>query len=320
MRAIQQNQLSQYNTDDLCSQCISDSRQGTLQYNKNHHGYEVIYWDDDDYFLKRVPSTQTFTRTSLNRDLRDRDRSSCCSSANVSNIYDYISDHFNDSSYNSTGRKSNHSTFKKRKSVQNDRDPEYSDNSNKTRNIEDESMILDSDITDDNPYKRGCRVTRPSLGSIHAYSHNRSHVSPCWTDRSPYQQCSSETNSWTDRSPYQQCSSESSCTYNQGNTYCDRSIHKGYYSDTPQEYRHHLLKTHSNRIPINRVDTNNREVPNHSTDVGDSGVIKGYKFTTNPSYYDDSYIKGILDDLANTNNLQREMFDIDDKSLESTFR
>ena len=133
LRAIQQNQLSQYNTDDLCSQCMSDSRQGTLQYNKNHHGYEVIYWDDDDYFLKRVPSTQTFTRTSLNRDLRDRDRSSCCSSANVSNIYDYISDHFNDSSYNSTGRKSNHSTFKKRKSVQNDRDPEYSDNSNKTR-------------------------------------------------------------------------------------------------------------------------------------------------------------------------------------------
>ena len=300
LKAIQQNQLQQYNIDDLCSQCLAESRHSTLQSDRNRHGYEIIYWEDGEYFLKSVPSSDTFNPMSLNRD-----RSSYNSSANGSNLYEYISDHFNECSYNSTGRNSNHSTMlQKRHSLQNSKDIEYSGDLIRSTNDR-ETNIPCEWARDKQQYGPGWKANRTSVTSFHSKYQDRGHESPYWAERSPYQCFGSENGDY------------------QGNKYCDRSFYKGYYSDTQQDIfsRHPLLTNHFNRIPNEMTDLNQKQMIPNKEATEDSGVIKGYKFAFNPSYYEaSSNIQANVDGVSGVQKLQGEVFDIDDSTMDNNVR
>lgn len=104
IKAIQQTPLQGYHFDDMCSQCQrSISRQSTLS-GRSRQGYERIYWRDKENLDKRVPSHESLTH----RRASDRHRSIAGSSSDMSHYYEYISDNPYDGS---TGRRSNHSTL-----------------------------------------------------------------------------------------------------------------------------------------------------------------------------------------------------------------
>ncbi|XP_045182338.2 uncharacterized protein LOC123541046 [Mercenaria mercenaria] len=104
IKAIQQTPLQGYQFDDMCSQCQrSISRQSTLS-GRSRQGYERIYWRDKENLDKRVPSHESLTH----RRASDRHRSIAGSSSDMSHYYEYISDNPYDGS---TGRRSNHSTL-----------------------------------------------------------------------------------------------------------------------------------------------------------------------------------------------------------------
>ena len=103
IKAIQQTPLQGYQFDDMCSQCQrSISRQSTLS-GRSRQGYERIYWRDKENLDKRVPSHESLTH----RRASDRHRSITGSSSDMSHYYEYIGDQYD----GSTGRRSNHSTL-----------------------------------------------------------------------------------------------------------------------------------------------------------------------------------------------------------------
>lgn len=310
LKAIQENQLSQYSGDALCSQCLTASRQNTIQCGRNRQGYEIIYWKDGDFFLKRVPSNLTMNRSSLNRDMslspcednmsQFKDGRSE-SSANVSNIYEHISDHFTDCSCNSAGRQSNHSAkyiHDPRSSFQNIQNAEHAMYDPQT-DVNRENAV---EWRSDNDHYANCRknwkARRTSMTSLH----------------SKYQDSGQDVMFWTDRSPYQPSGSDKS-TY-QGNM-CDKTLFQGYYSDTSSDIlsknKYDRNTTSSWRVSneINNLNENTVVDRNSKASTQTNNIIKGYRYAFNPSCEEDFNFH-VSSDTKYLQNLTSELFEIDE--------
>lgn len=260
LRAIQETPAHHYNVEDLCPQCLAESRQNTLKYNRTRPGYEPVFWKDMDYFQKRVPSMDSINRKSLTYQ-----RSANGSSSDVSHLYEYISDYPYALSYNSTGRSSSHSPklYSRTNSLR----------KNNTQNVVNTNPATESESASrqyQNKEKNGFNLkpSRRSVTSIHSK----------YEDRSPYPQY------WTEKSPYQPSGSDSS-TY-QTNV-CDKSIYQRFNSGIPPD-----LITDSGANQQSDKSLEKDQIKNNISPVTgdekaeDSKLIRGYKYSFNPSYYD----------------------------------
>ena len=260
----------QYNVEDLCPQCLAESRQGSLRYCRNRPGYESICWKDKDYIQKRVPSNDSLNRKSFNSH-----RSANGSSSDVSHHYEYISDYPYAPSYNSVGRKSSYSTnFNSRNNSINLRETQYAGDLKTPTDTETDTTQKLSDRDSDTYNRNEQKQSRRSITSIHSR----------YDDRGPYRY-------WTERSPYQPTASDKSAYHR---NVCDRALYKGYFSDTPHD-RSSLNPNASDSASVSSKGhtTDGNEIKNMVNHILTAKAIadqpkdvKGYKYTLNPSFND----------------------------------
>ena len=307
LKAIQENQLQQFNVDDTCSQCqaTSASRQSTMQLRGNRLGYEVIYWKDGDFFVQRVPSNDAISRMSINRD-----GSIYGGSVSGSHHYEYIGGHQTDCSYSSAGRNSNHSNrLYGRNSVQNIND--VSDPSLIGTEIDQESVRCGSAIdhyrsgkTSDHltNYKVPWKSSRTSVTSIHSRYQDRDQDLKYFADRNPYQP------SGSDKFPY--CENQ-----------CDMNLRQGYYSDTYRNSEHSV--TRNKRLECDNdyfsKEMNGSLLQGSKEDNPEANdhAIRGYRYVFNPSCYEDPTPK-CNDDTIDLQQLQSAIFELTGKASQQS--
>lgn len=269
LRAIQETPVHHYNVEDLCPQCLAESRQNAFQYSGNRPGYEPITWKDKDYFQKRVPSIDSLNRRSISYK-----RSANGSSSDVSHLYEYISDYPYAPSYSSTGRTSTHSPklYSRNNSLSRiDNQPvrDY-------RTLADTSDTSNRQVENDKDGYNIDQHPRKSVTSIHSKYEERSPYPRYWTERSPYQP------SGSDKSTYQR-------------RFCDKTAYTGYGGDNLTNVnKEYNLSSEPSVITCNNKTSNeiqskaNKNLIPEKVDSDGSKLIKGYKYTINPSYYEET--------------------------------
>lgn len=288
LKAIQENQLQHYNTDDLCSLCLAESRQSTLQCRRNRLGYEIIYWKDGQFFVKRVPSNE-----SINRAPCSRDSSAYGSSTNGSHHYEYIGDHHTDCSYSSTRRSSNHSgRFYMKNGSQNEQSTDNPSGGFVAVSNVHENAICGS-VTD---HYANCRTqwkpSRSSVTSLHSRYQDRYQDVRYCTDKVSYQPGGS------DKGIYQKSSS-------------DIQTQPNYYSDTTSETAFTCTELDIDQPSSDIKDTIEQIYQKENTEGQNLKAIKGYKYVFNPSWLEDSNNTDESSETLGLRNLQNELFEIE---------
>lgn len=258
IKAIQQAPLQGYQFDDMCTHCQkSISRQSTLS-GRSRQGYERIYWRDKEGLEKRVPSHDSLTH----RRASDRHRSIAGSSSDMSHYYEYISDNPYDGS---TGRRSNHSTlYFPRNSSSNFKDiSNYGD----SRCSDDERVLMLSRLINT---EMELRNGKPTHREVVPYKPN-TFANDCGTDdQVHYHGSLQDQNMYNASLPDQ-------------NQYSGSLNGQSYYTDNairPEvNITQHIQDDHS------KAKCSTPKIINGPV-IEDE--MKGYKYTYNPSYDEDT--------------------------------
>lgn len=258
IKAIQQNPLQGYQFDEMCSQCQrSISRQSTLS-GRSRHGYERIYWRDKEGLEKSVPSHDTLTQ----RRASDRHRSITGSSSDMSHYYEYISDNPYDGS---VGRRSNHSTlYFPRNSSSNFKD---GSNYGETRSSDEERVLMLSRFINTemevcnsaNPHREivpyepdCCAIYHGSIGNQNIYTGSTKDDSVYGGSLKDQSQCS------------RSCKDQQCCT---DGAVVHKKSSRGNLNDDQRQTKCSMPRSD---VPILNEQ------------------MKGYKYTYNPSYDEDT--------------------------------